>query len=349
MTEPANLPEQTPQLPAEGQQPEAQAAPSELPELSDEQIASLFEKKFNFKGDMEAIKQKFAPAPVEPTDEEKSAKELAADKRYLDIYTSHGHTIEEYSALKSFLKEDDLAFGKKLAEKELIDSGFTKEEAEAEIKNRYYQLELEGLDKDDYDSDEDFEKAKTALQKKIDFGNKKLANKSLAIKKQTEGIFSALKQAVENEDLQKQKEIELSSKVDEHISKMPRKLTLELGESDGRKLAPIAYDVSDNDIAEIAQVLKDPSKRDDVFYDKEGNVNIAATAKHLLNEKTMQNLLKASYLTGETRMTQVFRSQYPATSAAQVGVNGAPHYKDTRPGKIVKVGQPRVGSFPQTN
>lgn len=341
--ETANLPEQQQETPVIAEQATTEQV-VQTPQISDEQMQAYLKSQLGFDGDISALKQKLTPAPSE---EEVSAKQRDEDKKLLDVFLKNGGTIEDFTHMKGLLSADDIEVGRKAALKELADDGFTPEQAEAKLKVRYFQKELNDLDREDFDSDEEFEAEKAALQKEIDFGKKKLVAKAKSIKQRIEEGFNGLRQVSANEELRVKKEAEFSSKVDEFASKLPRKITLDLGESDGRKLDPIPYDVSEQAIAEVAETLKDASKRNELFFDKEGDINISTVAELMLRNKMLESAVKASYLTGETRQAQVIESIYPGRTAYQVGVGGAPHKKDTKPGKLVKVGQPRVATFPQ--
>lgn len=324
------------------QQPEAETAPVTATDPAADQLKALLKSlNIDFDGDTEALKEKFKPHAEAPTEEEKKAAQAAEEKAMLDLYIESGGDIDTFSNIKYLTTAPIEELSKSAAIKELTDAGFTKEEAETELAHRYYiqaAQELNDLDKDNFESDEDYEAEKARLQKRVDFGAKKLANKSAHIRKEAEQFFNKLKDGIKAKELQKQQEAQYSANVAEHFSKLPREITLELGERNGQKLAPVQFKVSDAEITPAQEILKDPAKRQQFFFNQDGTLNIDNASKLLIAYFSQQRIAKVSLQEGEHRNTQTWRSQFPATTPYQVGIGGA-QQKSGDKGQVAARGQ----------
>lgn len=147
-----------------------------------------------------------------------------------------------------------------------------------------------------------------------------MENRALSIKQAAEQVLNGLKSAIESEDLQRQDEEQLASKIDDHFNTVPRKLTFKLGSENNREIDPIEYEVAETDLAEIRDTLKDPAKRNQFLFNEEGKLNLDNLANVLLRNKILESALKRSYLIGETKNTEHFEGTFGARTAQGVGV-----------------------------
>lgn len=316
--------------------------------ISEEQRKAFLKEMFgdeNF--DVEAAKEKLKPAAPEPTEEEKKKAQSENEIRLLKLWVDNGGTPEQYNELKNIATGDKVELSKKKAIGELMAEGFSKEEAEAMMKQEFYQIELDNIEQNDDETDEEFESRKKALKKKVDYGAKKLERYSSYEQKQAADILKGLSSAIESKDLEVKKEATISAKVDEMLSKLPRKQTIELGKHNDVEIAPVEHEVSEDSIKQVAAILKDPAKRNNYFKNQDGTLNLPLLTEVLLSHIERKDLAKNALLVGQTRMTNEFRKTFPATSAYELGVGGAPH-KNTGKGTAVKTGEVRRVS-PQYN
>lgn len=329
-------------LPPAGPAPERVA----LPEITEEQLTEILKSR-GIEIGLDEIKEKIKPAAAatpEATAEEKAKAEAAFEKRMLDYFIANGGTPETFVAYKHVANADRKALSESEIRRELKDSGFSEEDIAAVLKERYYQINPEELvwDEDGTETKEEFEKRKALIEKKIAFGTKKLESKSSFIKKQAEDALGVLREAIAEQDLQKAEEVKISSKVDELATKLPRKLTFDLGEVNNQKIAPIQYDVSEADIAEIVGTLKDPVQRNNFLYNEDNSLNLDNVANVMLRNKYLESALKASYLEGGTRQVSEFEKIFPGRTAQSIGVGGANGGTQTgRKGHIVSAGKPQ--------
>ena len=281
--------------------------------------------------DIEALKEKLKPAPAEPTEEEKKKAHSEKELRLLKLFVDNGGTPDQFNEIKSMATADSTEFSKKEATAELIASGFTEKEAASIIKERYYQIELENIEQDfDNETDEEFEERKKSLQKRVDYGTKKLASHSAYKQQQAVNALKGLEQLIESEELQVKEEATISSNVDELLSKMSRKQTIELGKYNDVPLASVDHEVSEDSIKQVADILKDPAKRNNFFKNQDGSLNLPKLTEVLLNNFELKRAVKGALLEGQSRMTAEIRKTFPAVSPYELGIGGTPqknHFK----------------------
>lgn len=327
------------------EQKAAAAAANNLPELNDEQTNRIIAKALgieNFDGNIDAIKEKLKPATQALTDEQKAQADAAFEKRMLDHFLENKGTVEGFTALKQVAAADLTELSKQAITKELKDAGFDDNEISAVLVERYYQINPEELEIGDDETTAEFEKRKSDIVKKNAFGSKKLESRGSFIKKQAEDALGVLRESIKDMDLQKAEEASLSSKVDELATKLPRKLTFELGEANNQQIAPIQYDVSETDIADVVATLKDSEKRNQFLYNQDNSLNIDNIAQLMLKNKYLESALKVSYLEGGDRQVSEFEKTFPGRKAAEIGVGGvAQGSGGGRKGHIVARGAPQ--------
>lgn len=324
----------------------AAAKKIDVPEITDEQLKEIFAKKGieGFDGNFETLKEKLKPAAsaaAEPTAEEKAAAETAFEKRMLDHFIENGGTPETFVQLKQIASADLKALSEAQITTELKTAGFDEDEIKAVLVERYYQINPEELTQGEDEDVEDFEKRKKQIEKKVAYGSKKLESKSTYIKKEAEQALNTLREAINLKDLLVTKETEVSSKVDEIVSKIPRKLTFELGKVNDQQIDPVNYNVTEDDITEIAGVLKDPAKRKQLLYNDDNSINLARISDLLLKEKMFESAIKTVYLESGDRQVALFETVFPGVKAKDIGVGGNNgSAKNARKGHIVSAGQP---------
>lgn len=311
-------------------------------EYTDDQRKAFLKEMFGDENvDVEAIKEKLKPATQEPTEAQKqkaaSDKELRLMKIFVEKFNG---TPEMYNLQKQIAGVDAKEFSKAEAIAEAIAAGFTEEEGKAIANERYYQNKIDALEQDfdNDETDEAFEARKASLQKKIDFGNKKLEAKSQYKIQQAKDFLTTLQKEAESEDLQRQADEQISSNVDEVLKAMPRKQTLELGKSNDIDLAPITHEVSEDSVEKVRSILKDPEQRNNFFNNQDGSLNLAKLTDVLLKSEEYNRIAKFALVEGEHRATQIFQSRFPATTAYELGVGGSMP-KNNGNGKVVTVGK----------
>lgn len=317
-----------------------------LPKLSDDQRKAFLQEMFGEENaDVEKIKEKLKPVEVLPTDEQKKKAEADKELRLVELFIKNGGTLDQFNQIKSIANADVKELSKKDAIQEYVAAGFSEDEAKDIVKVRYFQNELDNIeqDVDNDESDEDFAKRKATLQKKIEFGSKKLETKSSHKIQQAGEVLKSLQQAYDSEILQQQAEAKNSSNVDELLTKMPRKVTYELGKINDQEIPPIEHEVSDESIKQVAEILKDPAKRNNIFNNEDGTLNLSKISQLLINNFEYERSLKNAYLEGGSRQVAIFEKTFPARSAYELGVGGT-LVKNTDNGTVTQRGKRQVVS-----
>lgn len=318
-----------------------------LPDLNDDQVKEFFKSKGidGFDGNFEALKEKLAkvdaPASPELTEEQKKAAEVAMNTRMLNRYLETGGTAEQFVALQQIASMDLRELSVAEIKKELSEK-FTPEEIDIVLKERYYQINPDELEQTADESDEDFNKRKEFLKKKVAAFAPKLETRGTHTKQKAESFLNNLRESIKAEDLAVEKEAKFSSKVDEISTKLPREITFELGEIGKIKQDPVVFKVTDADIAEVAGTLKDPAKRQQFLFNEDKTLNLTNLMNVMLRNKYLESALKATYIEGGNRQVAALEKVFPGAAHA-LGVGGAtvPN-KQGRKGVFVSAGQPEV-------
>jgi hypothetical protein len=348
-TPPAGTPPAT-TPPADNGTPPAAAGTPPV-ELNDDQLKEFMKSKgiegFESLDDLKTkLTKANTPAPVEPTPEEKAAKEAAFEKRMVDHFMSHGGTVEQFAIYKELAKADVKELSNVQFTRELKAAGFNDEEI-ADIKaTRYYMQNPDELIADATEDPKDFEKRKESLKKKNAYFGSKLENRSSYQKSQAEAILNGIKAALKSEEDLTGEEAKLSSKIDDHASKINRKINLELGELNSLKVDPVAFEIPQSAIDDVTSVLKDVSKRKQFFFNTDGSLNLDNIMPMMLENQYLRSAIKASYIEGGNRQVEIVKKIFPGYGAHDIGVGGKNNAGNPSgtPGKIASAGKPqRVG------
>lgn len=318
--------------------------------FTDEQRKAFLKELFGDENtDVEAIKEKIKPVIALPTDEQKKKDAENKELKLLELFIKKGGKLDQFQEIKTLANADIKELSKKDAIQEYVTAGFSEEEAKEMVKQRYYQVELANIeqDVDNDESDDDFEKRKTALQKKIDFGSKKLETKSSHKIQQAAGILKSLQDAYDSEILLQQSEQKNATNVDALLKDLPRKVTYQLGEVNNQLILPIEHEVSEESISKVAAILKDPAQRNNIFNNQDGTLNLPKITDVLLKNFEYERSLKNAYLEGSTRQEAEFEKVFPARSAYELGVGGSVN-KSINKGQVASTGKVQKVS-PQHN
>lgn len=285
--------------------------------------------------------KKLHPDTIELTDEQKVQKEKEKDEKRLALYLKGGGTVEQYVTIKQVMDMDLTELSKSELTRELKAKGFDESEIAEVQKERYYQLNPDELQQEDYEEDEAFEARKAKLKKKVDFGSEKLNNRSNHLKNNAKTILDNLDKALEAEDLQRQADIKFIAKIDEVSKTMPRKLNIPLGKLNNEDLGTVDIDVQETSISEIAEQLKDPSQRNKILYTEEGEPNVDRLSQLLLKEKLFDSGAREAFLSGRNDQIAKFEKIFPYKNPTSLGVGGGanPNMAGKSNGKVASFGK----------
>ena len=317
-------------------------APKEFTEEDRKAFFKTLGVEYGGEADLEAIKERLNPKPVnaEPTEEEKKAAALAEEKEILDLFIANGGTPENFVGIKNIMNADvkELSRSEKL--RELTEAGFDKAEAEVILKERYYQDKLDNLEINDDETDEEFTARKAKLEKRAAFFSTKLDNSASYAKTQAEQLYNNFKTLISEKKLEAKREIEHAANAEAFLKTLPREQTFELGKLNGQDLAPVLQKVEENDISVVAEILGSTANIKQFLYNEDGSFNLPNLTEALLARQTKNAIARNSLLEGQTRMTKVFRTQFPASTPYELGVGGAPQHGSQK-GKVASFGKPQ--------
>jgi len=289
--------------------------------LTDEELKAEYEKRF--------------PTQAALTDEEKQKQADAFEKRMLDLYVENGGKIEEFASLKHIASQDLTELSKAELTKELKAIGITDQaQIDAIQKERYYQIEQAEID-----AIED-EEEKALAQKKFDYGKAKFENKGKILKENAEDFLNNLKEAVNQKDFFTKRENEVSANVDEHFSKLEKKMTLQLGKVDNTEIPPVEYEVPQEVIDKARARLNTTASRKQLLFNQDGSINHTNLADLVLKAELFESgtAAKTAYLTGADREVQKFEKIFPYRTASALGT-GTSQQNNGSVGKIAGIGK----------
>lgn len=317
---------------------------AKTPELTDDQLKELLKLRgIEVNGTFEEIKNKLNPT-IEATEEEKKKIEVEKELLAQSIYIKNGGTLEQFAAIKSIANADEKELSQLSLRKELKEAGLDDSEIDEAIKQRYFQIELENIEQEFEESDEDFAKRKLKMEKLAKYGSSKMEGRGKMEKEKANRTLSNLYKAIETSDLQKREmekeENELLSKVDEISKNAPRKITLQLGKADGSDavIAPIEFEVKDEDIAEVAAELRNSETRNNILYTTDNKLNLQSLFELKLQNKLLNKQLLAVYHESASRQTEVFKSVFPH-APSQLGFGSQAKNTNGQKGKFVSAGE----------
>jgi hypothetical protein len=317
--------------------PEAKAAreaAATTTELNDDQLKALLDKRGIKFESFEDLKKKveYTPPAPELSDEDKKKAGSELDKKLLELHIKRGGDLNGFAALKTVGETDPKVLGLDKIKSDLLKDGFPTDEVDNVIKKMHLNV-----------SDEELAEMREDDRKKIEkeraFGEKKLQNRGLYLQNTAKSYIDSLKQELQEQETEKQKMEQHTAKAVDAIKNFQRKQTLELGERDGVKLSPVEYDVQDEVLTEVLEIIKDPVKFEQHLYTKEGDLNLDFLIPHLVNSVSREKAAKVAFFTGETRAVEHVEAIYGSKPPA-LGSNGKPQ---GTPGKIVSTGKPQVG------
>lgn len=289
--------------------------------LTDEELKAEYEKRF--------------PTQAALTDEEKQKQAEAFEKRMLDLYVENGGKIEEFAALKQVASQDLTELSKAELTKELKAIGITDQsQIDAIQKERYYQIEQAEID------EIEDEEEKALAQKKFDYGKAKFENKGKILKENAEDFLNNLKEAVNQKDFFTKRENEVSANVDEHFSKLEKKMTLQLGKVDNTDIPPVEYEVPQEVIDKARARLNTTASRKQLLFNQDGSINHTNLADLVLKAELFESgtAAKTAYLTGADREVQKFEKIFPYRTASALGT-GTSQQNNGSTGKVAGIGK----------
>lgn len=302
----------------------------EIPnELSNEQLMAFFKEKGITGENADEILGRLKD---KPSKEEKQKAEKTVEDKRLNLFLEGGGTADTYVSIKNIANSDDAELSLQLAKDELKAEGFSDSRIEQIIEESYFQKEL---DEDGFIDDEE----EAYFKKLKEYGSKKLLSKAIGVKAKAVKMLADLDTALESKQANQALEEQISSKIDEHLKGFDRVLKFEIGKKEDQVL-PVDYKVFESDIVETTEDLKDPQKREKIFLNEDGSLNIPFITRLLIHDKIIGSAVNKAYKVAETRAAEEVESIYPHTSPFDFANSRARTNGDTRKGGVISMGKP---------
>lgn len=324
--------------------PEVKSEKSELtPERKKELMKELFGDD---EIDIDAIRESLKKTPEEKQKDQsaESARELSVIKFFVD----NEGTMDQWEAVKKLAKTDLLELSKSQATEDIIKQGFSKTEAEEILASAFYQIDLNEIEQDfGNESDEEFAERVEKLKKMKELGSKMLESYSADKQKQANNIIKQLEAAVDAAELQAKEDAQISSNVDDVLKNFSRSTTIQLGKVNDLEINPVDHVYSEKSFKAVADLLKDPIQRNNLFKKGDGTLDVPKLTELLLINLEYKRLVKTGLLEGQSRTTSIYDNTFPFSSPQRLGVGGGTSRLDKN--SIVSVGKPQRQSRQQNN
>lgn len=304
-------------------------------DLTEEQLKAYFEKQGIAYDGLENLKTKLTPAK-EKTAEEIKADAAVKEQRLLAAHLARGGTTANFVELQKIVAGDAKQLGLAKEQEKLLKEGFTQEQATEMVRLMHLQYtpeEIAELEPEQI----------AAIEKKAAYGLKKQEDRGKRLQNTAKSYLDSLEEEISEQDADKAKAIQHASKVEAALKAFQRKQTLQLGEYDGHKLDPVEFDVSDEIIQKVSEILKDSATLKKSLINDDGSFNLDFLIPNIVASVSRETAVKTAYLTGGTKQVEVLK----ATFGEKI-----PDLTKTRKtngvsGKIVSAGQPTVMARPQ--
>lgn len=304
-------------------------------EPTEDQLKAYFLKQgIQFDG-IDKLKEKLTTPTTEPTltEEQKEKAAIEKEQRIINEHLSRKGTVEQFTTFKNIVAADKKALGLQKEVEDLVASGFSPEEATELANERYFQLtdeQIEGIEDKDA-------KAKAIKQREV--GIKKLENKGAYLQNSAKSYLDILSKSLAEQDAEKTKMEQHTSKVEDAIKNYQRKEQLVLGQIiEGQDIAPIDFEYSDTALNSAKELLIDAAKLDQNLFTNDGGVNLDFILPYIVKANSLNEAVKKSYLTAQTRTIDEFQAKFSSTPP-KLGGNG----KSTgTPGKLTGFGERQV-------
>jgi len=303
----------------EQNQQQQQAPPAEQTPMDDAVFEAEMKKRLGLKADeavdFEKVKSAFnpAPAPVELTEEQKKAAEDARQKLVFDAFISNGNTVDDWTKAQTILAKDDIELGKEAAIAELVENGFTEDEAADIVKRQYFIKDGEQT---------------LYSETELKYGEKKLLTKAEQRKAEAKAKIAEAEQLLSVHDVLQKRNAEWVEQVDKVIAEVPKIFPFNVGTKDAPQVQN--FDVDTEDVAAVHEIMKDPKKARAQIYNEDGKtVNVERLTQLLIKEQLFEKVAVANYRAGNSNGIGGVQNRFLgqptlASSASSSGVQTNP-------------------------
>lgn len=274
--------------PSKVQQQQEQQAQKAAAPMADDVFEAELKTRLGIAGeekiDFEKVKSAFNPSapPAEPTEEEKAAAAEERKKMVFDAFIANGNTVDDWTSVQTILAKDDLSLGKEAAIAELVENGFTEEEAADIVKRRYFIKDGEET---------------LYSETELKYGEKKLLSKAEQRKADAKAKIEQAETLLNVHNINQKRNAEWSEMVDKAIAEVPKVIPFNVG----TKEAPIVqnFEVMPEVVTEVQKIMKDPLTARAQIYNEDGKtIDTNRLTQLLIKEKLFEKVATSSYRAG---------------------------------------------------
>lgn len=317
----------------EGAQPDAEQedGTEKSVKVTDDDILSfLKEKGINVESTDDVINR----LKPQPTKEESDAAERQQEVERIKAYVDNGGSVEEYNAIKeaATTKLSDLSL--KIEKENLLRNGFSESEIESILSDEYFMSEFDDayFEENGYTDEE-----KALFLKKQKYFKNKLSKSAEYIQQMAKDELDRLDQERNRINAEKVQRKNYSSKVDEYLKNFNRVEKLDIGKVNDKDVQPVEYQVSDSDLRTVGDILKNPDKVKQLFFNTDGTPKMEVVAGYLLAKQTESSKIKTAFFEGGSRQAEIIKNTFGA-SPYDIGVGGSQQSTHKQPAAL---GKPR--------
>lgn len=264
-----------------------------IPTIDDDAalLATLNKRGYAFKTLDELKNPVIVPAATE-------AERLAEkQKRVFDSFIARGGTEDEFKSINETLGKPAIELAKADAIREMISTGFTKDEAENIYKTRYYQAD---------ETDESFP---SEIHKK--YGEEKLTQRGERLKAEAAKKLVETQKALDHEDFLASQDQQWKAKAETTMNALEKKVNFSVVREDKTE-ATFDFDIKDEDLKEIRETIADPVKVRALLYNADNSTNLKEIAEFLVWKKLGQKMAVHGYTRGESEALAKVEAVYPS-------------------------------------
>lgn len=275
--------------------------------VTDEDILSFLKQKGIELDSTDDVIDRLKP---KPSKEEADAVERQKEVERIKLFVDGGGSVEEYNALREAASSKLSDLSLKIEKETLLNNGFSESEVESILSDEYFMSDLD----DAYFEDNGYtNEEKEFFLKKQKYFRTKLGKSAEYIQKMAKEELDRLDQERNRINAEKVQRKNYSSKVDEYLKNFNRVEKLDIGKVNDKDVQPVEYQVSDSDLRTVGDILKNPDKVKQLFFNTDGTPKMEVVAGYLLAKQTESSKIKTAFFEGGSRQAEVIKNTFGAT------------------------------------
>jgi hypothetical protein len=260
-----------------------------ITELTEDQVTAFLRKQGILTEDakLDALKPKVEPDPIQLT-----MAEIAKERAIEDRHVASGKPKEELIAFKVLAKANPIEVAIEVEKQNLIENNYTKDQADAIIKQTYGIYSDEEIEDMELDEDE----VKNLKNKNLAFA-KTLQAKGNFFINNAKNYLANLQNEIDTESYEKQVDADISATVESAAKNLPRKITVAITElAQGVGLESFEVELDESVISNVAKTLSDKSARKEILFNKNGSEKADYLLELMAIKENLPKFLEQAFL-----------------------------------------------------